>query len=162
MSMIGAQDNEVRSYLELADALRRHGAQAADDMRQLWRRIVFTVLISNVDDHMRNHGILYTGTEGWVLSRAYDLNPMPVDVKPRVLSSAIDDEDQTASLELALSVAEYFDIDAAEAMQIAGEVGGVVTGWRAEAAGRGISGVEADRMESAFAHADLKAACALA
>jgi len=162
MSMIGARDNEVRSYLELADALRQHGAQAANDMRQLWRRIVFTVLISNVDDHMRNHGFLYTGTQGWTLWRAYDLNPTPIDVKPRVLSSAIDEEDQTASLELALSVAAYFDLDDDEAMEISGEVGGVVAGWRAEAAGRGIGGAELDRMESAFMHADLELACGFA
>lgn len=156
MSMIDAQDNEVRSYLELADSLRRHGAHAADDMRQLWRRIVFTVLISNVDDHMRNHGFVYAGTEGWMLSPAYDLNPTPVDVKPRVLSTAIDDDDHTASLELALSVAEYFGIDAGEASEIASQVGGGVSGWRKEAAGRGISSAEADRMESAFMHDDLR------
>lgn len=159
MSMINAQDNEVRSYLELADALTQHGARAGDDKRQLWRRIVFTVLISNVDDHMRNHGFLYTGTEGWTLSCAYDLNPTPVDVKPRVLSSAINEEDQTASLELALSVAEYFDLGHKEAREIAGEVGDIVAGWRAEAADRGIDRAELKRMESAFMHADLELAC---
>lgn len=162
MSMIGAQDNETRSYLELADALRLYGAQAADDMRQLWRRIVFTVLISNVDDHMRNHAFLYTGTEGWSLSPAYDLNPMPVDVKPRVLSSAIDDADQTASLELALSVAAYFGLDGDEAKDIAGAVGRVVSGWRQVAAGRGIATAELDRMESAFWHSDLELALSYA
>jgi serine/threonine-protein kinase HipA len=162
MSMIGAKDNETRSYLEIADALRQHGAQPADDLRQLWRRLVFTVLISNVDDHMRNHGFLYAGTEGWVLSPAYDLNPVPVDVKPRVLSNAIDEEDQTASLGLALSVAEYFELDEDEAEQIAGEIGKVVAGWREEAARLGLGNAELERMESAFAHADLEAAYALA
>lgn len=159
MSMIGARDNELRSYLELADVLRRHGAQVPEDMRQLWRRIVFTILISNVDDHMRNHGFLYTGTEGWVLSHAYDLNPVPVDVSPRVLSTAIDEEDQTASLELALGVAEYFELGRDEAVRIAGEVGEAVSAWRAEAAGRGISAAECNRMASAFTHADLELAC---
>lgn len=155
MSMIGAKDRETRSYLEIADALRRHGAQPADDMRQLWRRIVFTVLISNVDDHMRNHGFLYGGIEGWTLSPAYDLNPVPIDIKPRVLTSAIDEEDQTASLELALNVAEYFDLEQQEAQQIAGEVGAVVARWRDEAARLGIGTAELDRMASAFAHVDL-------
>lgn len=158
MSMIGAKDNETRSYLEIADAIRQHGAQPREDMRELWRRIAFTVLISNVDDHMRNHGFLYAGTEGWVLSPAYDLNPVPVDVKPRVLSTAIDDEDQTASLELALSVAAYFGLDAAEARGIAGEVARAVSQWRAEATRLGISSAECTRMESAFAHADLATA----
>lgn len=162
MSMLSAQDHEARSYLELADALRLHGARAAEDMRQLWRRIVFTVLISNVDDHMRNHGFLYTGTEGWTLSPAYDLNPVPVEVRPRVLSNAIDDADQTASLELALSVAAYFDLDDEEAQGIAAAVGRVVSGWREEAARRGIGHAELDRMASAFMHADLELALSFA
>lgn len=159
MSMVGAQDNEVRSYLELADALRRQGAQPVDDMRQLWRRIVFTVLISNVDDHLRNHGFLYTGTDGWTLAPAYDLNPVPVDVKPRVLCTAIDEDDPTASLELAFSVAEYFELDEAEAQRIAGQVGRAVARWREEATRLGIGSAELDRMESAFAHVDLEHAC---
>jgi len=154
LGMIGAQDNEVRSYLELADVLRRQGARPADDLRRLWRRMVFTILISNVDDHLRNHGFLYTGNEGWVLSPAYDLNPVPVDVKPRVLSTAIDEQDPTASLELALSVAEYFELGPDEARQIAGIVGDAVAGWRRVAASYGISAGECERMSSAFEHAD--------
>lgn len=162
LSMIGANDNETRSYLEIADALRRHGAQAALDLRELWRRIVFTVLISNVDDHPRNHGFLYAGTEGWALSPAYDLNPVPVDVKPRVLSLAIDDEDTTASLELALTVAGYFDLEDQEVRRVAGEVGSAVARWREQAASLGIGNAELDRMQSAFAHADLELALSLA
>ena len=106
MSMIGAQDNETHSYLELVDSLRAHGATPKADIHELWRRIVFTVLISNTDDHMRNHGFLYTGPDGWVLSPAYDMNPVPTDIAPRILSSAIDLDDQTASLDNALAVAE--------------------------------------------------------
>ena len=162
MSMIGSKDNETRSYLEIADALRLHGAQPRNDMHELFRRIVFTVLISNVDDHMRNHGFLYVGTDGWVLSPAYDLNPVPVDVKPRVLSCAIDDEDQTASLDLALSVADYFELDDYAARRITGEVGRAVSLWRRKATGLGISDAECNRMESAFAHADLEAALSFA
>jgi serine/threonine-protein kinase HipA len=158
MSMLGARDNETRSYLEIADALRQNGARATQDMRELWRRIVFTILISNVDDHMRNHGFLYTGTEGWALSPAYDLNPMPVDVKPRVLSTAIDNDDQSASLSLALSVAGYFELAEQEAQAIAGEVGRAVAQWRTEATSLGISVTECNRLESAFQHADLEAA----
>ena len=74
-------------------------------MEALWRRLVFNILISNTDDHLRNHGFLYTGQTGWRLSPAYDLNPMPVDLKPRVLSTAITEDDATASLPLAIEVA---------------------------------------------------------
>jgi hypothetical protein len=77
-------------------------------MHELWRRIVFSILISNTNDHLRNHGFLWAGPAGWRLSPAYDLNPVPIDIKPRVLSTAIDLDDGTASLDLALSVAAYF------------------------------------------------------
>ncbi len=158
MSMIGAKDNEPHSYLELVDALRQNGARPKDDMRQLWRRIVFSVLISNVDDHLRNHGFLYAGTDGWTLSPAYDLNPTPVDIKPRVLSLAIDFDDQTASLDLALSVAAYFELKPEEARAIAAEVAAATATWREAAARVGLTGKESDRMATAFEHEDAQAA----
>lgn len=155
MSMLAAKDNETRSYLELADALRRYGAAPKEDLEALWRRIVFNILISNTDDHLRNHGFLYAGADGWRLSPAYDLNPVPTDVRPRVLTTAINEADGTASLELALSVAAYFDIDDDKARKIAKEVGQPVTRWRAAAAKAGIRDAEIERMASAFEHADL-------
>lgn len=161
MSMLGAKDNETRSYLEFVDALRRYGAAAKQDMHVLWRRIVFSVLISNTDDHLRNHRFLYAGTDGWRLAPAYDVNPVPVDIKPRVLTTAIDLDDGTASLDLALKVAEYFGLATAEARAIAAEVGQAVAGWSDAAAALGLTSAEIDRMASAFEHEDLKAALAL-
>ncbi len=162
MSMLGAQDGDTRSYLEFVDALRQAGAAPLEDMRALWRQIVFSILISNTDDHLRNHGFLYAGPDGWRLAPAYDLNPVPTDIKPRVLSTAIDLDDSTASLDLALSVAGYFELKGAEAAAIAAEVGGAVSGWRARAAQLGLSVSEIDRLASAFKHDDLQAACGLA
>lgn len=156
MSMLGAIDREQRSYMEIADAIRRYGATTSADLRQLWRRIIFSVLISNTDDHLRNHGFLYQGTSGWVLSPAYDLNPVPVDVKPRILCTAINVEDATASVDLALSVADYFDLKPAEAKKIAAEVGGAVSKWRDEANRVGVPKGEINRMASAFEHEDLR------
>jgi len=156
MSMLGAVDREQRSYMEIADAIRRYGATASSDLKQLWRRIVFSILISNTDDHLRNHGFLYQGNNGWTLSPAYDLNPVPVDVRPRILSTAIDVDDPTASIDLALSVADYFDLGPDETKQIAAEVGAAVSSWREEAKRAGISDTEVKRMSSAFDHQDLK------
>ena len=158
MSMLDAQDNEPRSYMEFVDVLRQHGAAPKADMQGLWRRIVFNILISNTDDHLRNHGFLYQGPEGWRLSPAYDMNPVPVEEKPRVLSTAIDLDDATASLELAFAVAGYFELKLIRAKEIAREVGAIVSGWRALALQLGITGAEVDRMASAFEHRDLKAA----
>jgi serine/threonine-protein kinase HipA len=158
MSMLGARDDEMRSYLEIVDALRQHGAAPKEDMEALWRRLVFNILISNTDDHLRNHGFLYAGQEGWRLSPAYDLNPVPVDIKPRILATAINEEDSTASLALAMEVAEYFELDEATARKIAAEVGKAVSKWRDEAARHGVGKAEIDRMASAFDHEDLKLA----
>jgi serine/threonine-protein kinase HipA len=158
MSMLGARDNQAHSYLEIVDALRQHGAAARADIQGLWRRIVFNVLISNTDDHLRNHGFLYAGEGGWRLSPAYDLNPVPVDIKPRILTTAINEDDGTASLDLALSVAGYFELDLAHARGIAAEVGRAVARWRQEALSLGLPEPQVARMASAFQHADLEQA----
>ncbi len=158
MSMLAARDNEMRSYLEIVDALRQHGAAPKADMEALWRRLVFNILISNTDDHLRNHGFLYAGQEGWRLSPAYDLNPVPVDIKPRILTTAINEDDNTASLALAMEVAEYFDLDEGRAREIAAEVGKSVSKWRDEAGRHGLTKSEIDRMASAFEHEDLRLA----
>jgi len=158
MSMLGARDQEPRSYLEMVDALRQHGASPKEDIEALWRRLVFNILISNTDDHLRNHGFLYEGQAGWRLSPAYDLNPMPIDLKPRVLSTMITEDDSTASLGLAMEVAGYFELNAARAKAISKEVAQSVATWRKEAPRHGLSKTEIDRMASAFEHDDLKQA----
>jgi serine/threonine-protein kinase HipA len=153
--MLGAKDMEPHSYLEIADLIRRYGAEVGTDMRELFRRIIFNVLISNTDDHLRNHGFLLAGQAGWRLSPAYDLNPVPPDIKSRVLSTSIGLEDATASLQSAFDVADYFGVSASAARSIAGEVGRTVSAWREVARGRGIPDNEIDRMSGAFEHADL-------
>ena len=158
MSMLGAKDNQPHSYLEIVDALRQHGAAPKADMEALWRRIVFNILISNTDDHLRNHGFLYDGGDGWRLSPAYDLNPVPTHVKPRILTTNITEDDGTASLKLAISVAKYFELDEAKSREIVKQVAGAVSKWRAEAARNGLTKNEIDRMASAFEHADLREA----
>ncbi len=158
MSMLDAKDSEPRSYLEFVDALRQHGAAPKEDMHELWRRIVFSILISNTDDHLRNHGFLWADPTGWRLSPAYDLNPVPIDIKPRVLTTAIDLDDGTASLDVALSVAAYFELAPSEARRIVAEVGRAVAAWRREAARVGLTSSEIDRVSSAFEHEEIRAA----
>jgi serine/threonine-protein kinase HipA len=155
MSMLEAMDGQHRSYMEIADALRMHSASATQDLRELWRRIVFTVLISNTDDHLRNHGFVYAGEQGWRLSPAYDLNPVPADVRPRVLSTAIlEGDDLSASLDLAFAAAVHFGLENDEAKAIAKQVAGAVAQWRSVARDLGASSKECDRMASAFEHED--------
>ena len=162
MSMLGARDNETHTYLEIADALRRYGASTKEDLIQLWRRIVFNVLVSNTDDHLRNHGFLYGGGNGWRLSPAYDLNPVPPDVRPRALSTMIDIEDPTASMDLALATADYYGLNPRAARAVAAEVGRTVAGWRDEAKRLRVGSHEVERMAPAFEHVDFRKSMALA
>jgi serine/threonine-protein kinase HipA len=132
-----------------------------DDLRELWRRIVFNVLISNTDDHLRNHGFLYNGGAGWRLAPAYDLNPVPMEIKPRVLSTAITFDSPAASLELAWEVAEEFGLNLKTARSIAREVHAATANWRRLAKQHGISEMYSARMASAFEHEDFDRATQL-
>jgi serine/threonine-protein kinase HipA len=151
MSMLSAHDNESHSYMEIADAIRQHGSAAGEDLRELWRRIVFTILISNTDDHLRNHGFLYDDIRrGWRLAPLYDVNPTPRSVKPGILTLAIDESNTTADLNVALGVAEYFDIEKEDSHDIAAEVRDAVDGWADRARDAGLRAREIDAMKSAF------------
>jgi serine/threonine-protein kinase HipA len=158
MSMLGTRDVERGSYPELADALVAHGARARSDAEQLYRRVVFSVLISNVDDHLRNHGFLWQGKGGWILSPAYDLNPTPVDVKARVLATNIDLDEATCSIDLLESAAAFFGLQLPAARKIIRGVADVTKTWRDVARDVGSREPEIRRMESAFEHDDLEKA----
>ena len=160
LTALEAADHDAqRSYLEIAEFLRREGSAVGQDLRQLWRRLAFNVLISNTDDHLRNHGFL-RAPHGWRLAPAYDLNPVPVDVKPRVHALALDEFDGTASLETALAVAPWFGMTERAARTVMAEVGRAVSGWREAAARHGLTPADVERMASAFNHPDAKTAAA--
>ncbi len=152
MSMIGAVDHEkTHSYLELVDALRQHGSDTKSDLAELWKRVLFSVLVSNVDDHLRNHGFLYdTQDNGWRLSPAYDINPVPRDVKPGYLSMLIDENDSESSFDLVMSTYSYYGLDNASVSEIVRDVVVAVSVWDREAAIIGIKQSEIERMSSAF------------
>jgi serine/threonine-protein kinase HipA len=154
MSMLGAKDNEQHSYLEMAYALAQYGSAPNQDMEELWRRIIFTVLVSNTDDHLRNHGFLYKRHKGWQLSPAYDINPTPIEIKPRILSTAIDFDNPSASIDTALSVIDEFRIKKNHANEIIQEVSAAVNQWQKIAVRYGLEKKEIERMASAFEHED--------
>lgn len=161
MSMLGLKDGDRASYPEIADALAQHGAAADRDRSELYRRMVFNVLISNVDDHLRNHGFLWVSRAGWSLSPAFDLNPTPTDVRRRILTTNIDLDEGTCSLDLVQSAAGYFGLNLANARTIIGEVAESVRQWRETALSKGARKAEILRMESAFEHEDLRKALAI-
>jgi serine/threonine-protein kinase HipA len=161
MAMTGTKDGERGSYPEIVDTLTSHGAQAKTDAQALYRRVAFNVLISNVDDHLRNHGFLWLGRTGWSLSPAYDLNPTPTDLKARILTTNIDLDEGTCSLDLVESASEYFGLGLIQARAIIKEVAAVTATWRAIAKEAGARPSEINRMASAFEHDDLTKALAL-
>lgn len=150
MSMLNAVDNDsqIHSYLDIADAIRQYGSNPGVDLIELWKRMVFSILISNTDDHLRNHGFLYTGANGWKLSPLYDVNPSP-DNK-NVLSTYITQTDNAQDIDLALSVCEYFDLDINSAKQITNDLKSVIKNWQNVAKQLGLNKSEIDKMGSAF------------
>jgi serine/threonine-protein kinase HipA len=161
IAMMDARDGEPGSYPEMVDALATYGSQTKTDANALYRRVVFNVLISNVDDHLRNHGFLRLSTTGWSLSPAYDLNPVPTDLKARVLTTNINLDEGTCSLDVLESAAEFFGLTLVQARSIIKEVATVTAKWRDMAKAVGARSAEVTRMASAFEHDDLNRALAL-
>jgi serine/threonine-protein kinase HipA len=134
------------SYLNIAEFIMRNDSQPDKDLEELWRRIVFNIAVSNSDDHLRNHGFLLT-PDGWILSPAYDINPIPLS---RGLSLNISEYENTLDLDLAREVAEKFRVIPGRREQIITEVTSAVSQWTKFAAKAGISRNEMQKLESAF------------
>lgn len=161
MSMLQAKDGEQASYLEIAEAIEERSPDASADLHELWRRIVFTILISNTDDHLRNHGFLRRTTAGWSLSPAFDLNPNP-EGAAKQLATAIDERNAEANLATALKVAPFFRISDAQAHLIIGEVAKATSRWREVGRESGLGATQLERLERAFEHEQRTAARELA
>jgi serine/threonine-protein kinase HipA len=134
------------SYLHLAEFIIRHGAAADRDLEELWRRIVFYILVSNSDDHLRNHGFLLT-SKGWRLSPAFDINPIP---RSTGLTLNISEHSNILDVNLAREVAEQFRISLGRREEIIVTVSNAVSNWRNVAEGLGISKREIEDMREAF------------
>jgi serine/threonine-protein kinase HipA len=134
------------SYLDLAGFIIQNGAQSDRDLEELWRRIVFYISVSNTDDHLRNHGFLLSAT-GWILSPAYDINPVETG---NGLSLNISEKDNALDFNLAREVAPYFRVSSKKMEQIIDAVKKSVSGWKILAEKQGISKRERDTMARAF------------
>lgn len=130
MTMLGYVDGnnfqDGVSYLEIVDFLTQFGAKVESDLRELWQRIVFSIFVSNTDDHLRNHGFMLT-EKGWILSPAFDINP---NEDGAGLSLNISLEDNSLDLDLALEVAEYFRLTEEEAIKILDATRRSVKSWK--------------------------------
>jgi serine/threonine-protein kinase HipA len=152
MTMLEADDGEEgAAYLDIVEVIEQRSPAVERDLEQLWRRIAFNVLISNVDDHLRNHGFLRTSTAGWALAPAFDLNPDP-EPGPKQLSTAIDYGAPEASVEKLLAVAEYFGLDDKAATRILSEVLAGTKDWETKAGAAGLGRAAISAMAPAFEH----------
>jgi serine/threonine-protein kinase HipA len=151
MTLTGHIDGEDAgngvSYMELAEVLMRHGSSPDRDLAELWKRIVFNILVSNTDDHLRNHGFILEPGKGWRLSDAYDLNPVP---HGDGLKLNITEHDNALDLGLAREVAAYFRVSKGQAEDVISTCVHAVSHWRTVAQALGLSQREQDYMAPAF------------
>jgi len=134
------------SYLDLVEFITTHGGDVNNDLRQLWRRIVFSMCVCNTDDHLRNHGFILTN-RGWILSPAYDINPVETGTG---LKLNVSEDDNAIDLDLAMEVAPYFRLSEKESRDIIAVVKGAVSNWRNLAEKIGISRSEMELRSNAF------------
>ncbi len=147
MTQLGYYDGEYdASYLVLAQFLTDHGSNTKADLAQLWRRIVFNIAVSNTDDHLRNHGFIYRDG-GWVLSPAYDINPV---TPANGLHLHITEDDNSLDYDLAMEVIDFFQLNFSDAQIIKDTVLASVSRWEEVATRAGISRSEQKLMAPAF------------
>lgn len=151
MTLTGRLDGDDAStgasYLEIARVLIEQGAQTDADLRELWSRIVFNMLVSNTDDHLRNHGFILVPGKGWRLSEAYDMNPVPGS---HGLKLNVSEADNALDLDLARSVAPFFRVSKKLADDIIARNRAVVAQWPKIAGSLHIPPREQERLAAAF------------
>jgi serine/threonine-protein kinase HipA len=149
MTLLERQDGEAgASYLDMAEFISDHGAQGhiEDDLEQLFRRVVFNVLIGNRDDHLRNHGFIREPS-GWRLSDAFDMNPNTTKAEHALTLDGVSAEPNIAT---ALDTAALYRLDGARATGVVNEVHAAVATWKDQAARQGLPASELQRMEAAI------------
>lgn len=151
MTMLGKTDGanatDGSSYLELVSFLKANGANPMEDIEELWKRLVFSMAVSNTDDHFRNHGFILSN-HGWRLSPLYDVNP---DLYGEYLSLNVNETESSIDINLAIDSAKYYGLEKDKAVNIAKGIETVVRdNWRELAKKNGISRSEIERMAPAF------------
>jgi len=148
-SLLQAKSYQQYSYEDIASLIRTISPKAKYDLGQLWRRMIFNILINNVDDHLKNHGFLHTTDDQWVLAPAFDLNPFPD--KMRALKTWISPQSgEFASLDEALAISKSFELPNKEAKVILSEMRSIVSTWKSIAQNLGTNAHDIDQYAPAF------------
>ena len=152
ISLLGLPPGEPGAYTLLADGIRQFGADTAADLRELWCRLVFSLLASNYDDHLRNHGFLMRAPGRWALSPAYDLNPVPEIDRTRVNKTPTIEGGEEPTIAAALEAAPRFGLKPRAAKAILRKVFAAVSGWRKTGRQLRIKASTLDAYATAFEH----------
>jgi serine/threonine-protein kinase HipA len=156
MTLLGLQDGadyvEGVGYLDLVGFIMQNCPEAKEDLEQLWRRMVFNILVSNTDDHLRNHGFILTDT-GWRLSPAYDMNPNEMG---NGLTLNISENSNELDISLALETAHLYQLKSDRAESILKEMQQEISHWRTVAKKLGISHSEIEQTKRAFRLVNLR------
>jgi serine/threonine-protein kinase HipA len=129
-SLIGLSPGDAGAYTLLADGIRQFGHDIAGDLREIWGRLIFSLLASNYDDHLRNHGFLMRAPGRWALSPAYDLNPVPEIERAQTPKTAITEDQREPTIAAALDAASRFGIKPSEAQADLRRIHRTVSNWR--------------------------------
>ncbi|MBX7482144.1 type II toxin-antitoxin system HipA family toxin [Qipengyuania qiaonensis] len=152
LTMLGAHESEVSrySYADLAGALRQLGTEVRADLHELFRRMVFNILVTNDDDHLRNHGFLFDG-KGWRLSPLYDVVPKPQVGLDRRLVLGVGPQGRNATLENALAGAAVFDLGEEAAAKMIAQMRKIVAArWEQLFEGAGLGRADRGRFATCF------------
>lgn len=143
----GASSSDGSSYLDIAGFIKASCVSPKKSLKELWMRIVFSMAISNTDDHLRNHGFILT-KQGWELSPLYDVNPTPYGDE---LALNVNTEDNSISIDLAIESAQYFGLSVDEATELANNITTTVRdNWEKLATKYGLSRGAIEYMRPAF------------
>jgi serine/threonine-protein kinase HipA len=128
-TLLQANRDDEHSYTEIIDVMRSKCENFIEDARQLWRRLVFNHLITNVDDHLQNIGFLYSGNNQWRMAPAFDLNPFP-DKDPESKTWLSEDSGPITSIQQLMDQAARFELSPSQAQSILKEVTTTVKRWK--------------------------------
>jgi serine/threonine-protein kinase HipA len=154
MSVVGAPhgQSDNASYLDLCRALQPMLHDPGHDLPQLWRRLVFSLLIGNEDDHLRNHAILRS-SDGWHLSPAFDLTPTSARYRTGKHALKVGGDASLSPMEQALTTCHDYGLDLASAQRIVKQISDALPQWRTLSRQAAIPSSQAQSMSSCFAPA---------
>jgi serine/threonine-protein kinase HipA len=158
---LGKTGTDLGAYTEIVDFMRTAAADPSADFRELYLRLIFTILVSNKDDHLKNHGFLYVGANRWRLSPMFDVNPAP-DRNPHLETAILEGGAHDRSITLALEACDFFEIVESDARQMIRETARRISAeWREAFRLVGVTGSLARDYEPAFLNDETEIALAL-